>query len=211
MKSIVFMIVLLLFTEARAESPESAREQLEAFSEGLLNVQLEFSQVVTSQDGSVQDRAGGQAWLQRPDRMRWVYQGDFPEIIVADGRNVWIYDEALQQVTVKQQSDRIADAPLLILTDLSQLDQQFQVAELGIYEDMNLLELRSNDAESEFERLLVGVDDDGIRMMIMEDAFGQRTEIQFSNVVRNADIEPGIFSFTPPEDADVVGEVIPAG
>ena len=94
MKSTVFLIVLLLCTGIRAESTESARQQLEAFSEGLLNVQLEFSQVVTSQDGSIQDRAGGQAWLQRPDRMRWVYQGDFPEVIVADGRNVWIYDES---------------------------------------------------------------------------------------------------------------------
>ena len=42
-------------------------------------------------------------------------------------------------------------------------------------------------------------------MMAMEDAFGQRTEIQFENVLRNQPVDPQLFSFTPPADADVVG------
>ena len=32
--------------------------------------------------------------------MRWVYGGEYPETIVADGKNVWIHDEILEQVTI---------------------------------------------------------------------------------------------------------------
>jgi outer membrane lipoprotein-sorting protein len=45
----------------------------------------------------------------------------------------------------------------------------------------------------------------GIRMMAMEDAFGQRTEIHFENVLINQPADPELFHFTSPEGADVVG------
>jgi outer membrane lipoprotein carrier protein len=73
-----------------------------------------------------------------------------------------------------------------------------------------LLELKSLDPESEFERILLGLNSDGIRMMAMEDAFGQRTEINFENVLINQVTDPGLFKFVPPDGTDVVGVVTPA-
>ena len=143
--------------------------------------------------------------MQSPDKLRWVYTGDFPETIVADGLNIWIHDESLEQVTIKPQSDDAADSPLMILADISQLDRQFNVTEVGDFEDMLLLELKSLQGETEFERILLGVNADGIGMMAMEDAFGQRTEIHFEDSLRNPDIDPQLFMFTPPEGSDVVG------
>lgn len=206
MKVLFTMLLMLSSAVVFADAYGPARSELERFSNGLETLQVDFTQVVKSQDGSIQDKTYGNASLQSPDKLRWVYAGDFPEIIVADGNDVWIYDEALEQVTIKPQSNNVADTPLLILTDISQLDEQFLVAELGDFEDMDLLELRSRDVESQFERILVGVDTSGIRMMIMEDAFGQRTEIHFSNIIRNADLAADVFSFTPPEGTDVVGQ-----
>lgn len=184
-----------------------ARTMLNDFSGDLESLQVQFTQVVKSQDGSIQDQTGGYATLQNPDRLYWVYEGDFPETIVADGNTVWIYDEALDQVTVRPQSASISDTPLMILTDISQLDETFLVTELGDFESMQLLELRSRDEESEFERIIIGLDVEGIKMMVMEDAYGQRTEIRFSDIVKNAEIDTGLFNFTPPEGVDVVGEM----
>ena len=201
------MIVSLLIPAALANSSGPARSELERFAAGLEGFQADFTQTVKSQDGRVQDQTHGKVWLQSPDKLRWVYSGEFPETIVADGSNIWIYDESLQQVTVKPQTDQAADSPLMILADVSRLDQQFQVTELGDYEDMLLLELKSLDEESEFERILLGLDSSGIRMMAMEDAFGQRTEVHFENMLRNSPIDPELFEFTPPEGVDLVGVV----
>ena len=183
-----------------------ARSALEAFAEGLETFQSSFTQTVRSQDGRLQDQTNGQIWLQVPDQLRWVYKGEFPETIVADGENIWIHDVTLEQVTVKPQSDQASDSPLLVLADISTLDEQFSVTELGEFEGMALLELRSLDAESEFERILLGFGDAGVRLMAMEDAFGQRTEVQFSAAVRNEPLDPALFTFTPPAGADVVGD-----
>jgi len=207
MKKLFSLLIALYCSSILAEGAGPARTMLEQFSTGLTNLQLEFTQTVRSQDGRIQDQTHGNAWLQKPDKLRWVYGGEFPEIIVADGQNVWIHDVTLEQVTIKPQSHSVADTPLLILTDLSQLDQQFLVKELGEFENMSLLELSSREGESEFERILMGLDTGGIRMMVMEDAFGQRTEIRFSNIIRNGQIEQQQFSFIPPEGVDVVGQL----
>ncbi len=204
-KSVVVLVSCLLVSAVSANSSGPARTELERFTTGLEYFQAEFTQTVKSQDGRIQDETQGEVWLQSPDKLRWVYTGDFPETIVADGLNIWIHDESLEQVTVKPQSEDAADSPLMILADVSQLDEQFQVTELGDYEDMLLLELKSLDTESEFERILLGLDSSGIRMMAMEDAFGQRTEVHFENTVKNAPIDLQLFSFAPPEGSDVVG------
>lgn len=183
----------------------SARYELERFANGMERFQADFTQTVRSQDGQVQDQTQGQVWLQSPDKLRWIYSGEFPEVIVADSKNIWIYDASLEQVTVKPQSGQATDSPLMILADVSKLDEQFKVTDLGDFEDILLLELRSLDSESEFERILLGLVPGEIRMMAMEDAFGQRTEIHFENVLINPPFDPGLFRFTPPEGVDVVG------
>ena len=205
------ILLLIISSVSLADGSGPARSALEVFTDDLETFQASFTQTVRSQDGRVQDLTTGSIWLRTPDRLRWVYEGDFPETIVADGSNVWIHDESLQQVTVKPQSDQAADSPLLILADISQLDEQFRVTELGNIEGMVLLELKSMDAESEFERILLGFKDAGVSMMVMEDAFGQRTEIQFDQALRNQAIDPVLFQFEPPADADVVGEPVPTG
>lgn len=204
-KTLTYLIFCLASFAVCAGDTGPARTELERFTNGLEGLQADFTQTVKSQDGRVQDQTEGQVWLQSPDKLRWVYSGDFPEIIVADGKNIWIYDESLEQVTVKPQSDQASDSPLMLLADVSRLDAQFLVNELGDFEDMQLLELRSRDDESEFERILLGLVPGGIRMMAMEDAFGQRTEIHFENVRVNAPADPDLFRFTPPENVDVVG------
>ena len=205
LKAVLSLGLALAATIAPANEAGPARSELEQFAGELERFQADFTQTVRTQDGRVQDRAQGQVWLQSPDMLRWVYTGEFPEIIVADGDNIWIYDEALEQVTVKPQSDQVNSSPLMILTDVDQLDTQFQVTELGDFEEMLLLELKSLDSESEFERILLGLVPGGIRMMAMEDAFGQRTEVYFENVIMNPAADPDLYKFTPPAGVDVVG------
>jgi len=43
--------------------------------------------------------------------------------------------------------------------------------------------------------------------MVMEDAFGLRTEVTFRKIQRNLQLDSGLFTFEPPESADVIGEI----
>lgn len=184
-----------------------ARTQLERFSDGLESLHAQFEQKVISTDGSVQDGSSGEVWLSRPGLFRWQYGGDFPELVVADGSKIWIYDEMLEQVTVKDQSRATANSPLTLLTDPGQLDEQFEVRELGEDEEVFLLELRARSEETEFERILLGLRDNTLLLMVMEDAFGLRTEVRFNQIRRNPDLRQDLFTFQPPESADIIGDL----
>ena len=194
-----------------------ARQELERFTFELATLQAKFSQRIISTDGFIEDESTGEVWLRKAPAgtvengggglFRWSYYGEFPELIVADGRKVWMYDETLDQVTVRDQSSAPTDNPLALLTDISLIDEQFEVRELGNVDGMHLLELRSRTEDSEFERILLGLADGKLDMLAMEDAFGLRTEIRFHEVLRNHELDDGLFSFTPPEGADVIGQI----
>jgi len=193
-----------LSTQAPAQS---ARAQLDRFSDGLVTLYAKFEQEVTRSDGSPEASSSGEVWLSRPRLFRWAYGGEFPELVVADGKNIWIYDEILEQVTVKDQGQEAVDSPLTLLTDPGLLDEQFMVQEAGESDDWQLLELRARNRETDFERILLGLRDDSLQLMVIEDAFGLRTEVRFEQIERNPELDPGLFRFVPPESADVIGEI----
>ena len=206
--AVSFLAALAILAIPSAVTAQSgpARAQLERFTNGLESLHARFDQQIINTDGLVEETSSGQLWITHPNRFRWEYGGDFPELVVADGEKVWLYDEMLEQVTIRQQSSLTADSPLTLLTDLSQLDVQFAVRELGNDSGLDLLELRAHNPESQFERVLLGLDDDKVVLMAMEDAFGLRTEIRFRDIERNPPLNEELFRFTPPEGVDVIGD-----
>jgi outer membrane lipoprotein carrier protein len=186
---------------------QGGRLALEQFAEGLETYHATFEQRVLNSDGETEDANSGELWLSRPSLFRWEYGGDFPEVIVADGQRVWIYDISLEQITVKDQSSLANDSPLTLLTDLSRLDKQFEVRDLGIEDGLAWVELRSVLEDAEFDSVVLGLRDSNLELMAMEDAFGLRTEIRLMSAERNPNLSPSLFSFEPPEGVDVVGDV----
>ena len=183
------------------------RMELERFSTGLDTLQAQFDQQVLSKDGRVEAESDGQVWLSRPGSFRWEYDGDFPEVVIADGSTIWLYDEALEQVTIRDQSSLATETPLTLLTDLTRLDEQFIVRELGGDSGLELLELEARSQEAEFERILLGFLDGELLLMAMEDAFGLRTEIRFRDILRNPELGEELFRFEIPEGTDVMGAI----
>jgi len=199
------LLVLIAPSSSMAQAGP-ARAQLERFTEGLRSLHANFVQQIINSDGLVEEDSSGQLWIAHPNLFRWEYGGNFPELVVANGEKVWLYDEMLEQVTIRQQSSLTSDSPLTLLTDISQLDVQFNVRELGDDSDLALLELRSQNPESQFERVLLGLEDDKVLLMAMEDAFGLRTEIRFKDIQRNPQLNEELFHFTPPDGVDVIGD-----
>lgn len=211
MKQLVILLAVMLpflaAPPATMAQAGPARAQLEQFAHELESLYAHFDQQVLKPDGLVEDKSSGEVWLLRPNRFRWQYGGEFPELVVADGQKVWLYDEMLEQVTIKEQSFMTSDSPLMLLTDVSRLEEQFEVRELGGDSGLQLLELRSHNPESEFERILLGLNNGELLLMAMEDAFGLRTEIRFREIQRNPPLEEKLFQFTPPEGVDVIGNL----
>lgn len=200
----------LLWLSAGVGAADTARAQLDSFSRGLDTLRGGFEQVVIDPDGRETDRSSGTLALKAPRQFRWSYEQPFPQLIVADGTNVWIHDVDLQQVTVRGQSGEEAQSPLSVLTDLSLLDRQFAVEELPREAEVAWLRLTSKAKEPAFVSCDLGFRDQQLVAMVLRDNLGQRNQLSFTRWDRNAALAPALFAFAPPKGVDVVGSPVPA-
>ena len=201
------LCVMALALPMQAQAAGGARAQLDAFASGLQSVSVHFSQVSVDANGNAGRGAIGTLQLAAPRLFRWQVDKPYHQLIVADGKRVWVYDPDLQQVTVRAQNSAEAHSPLNVLTDLKLLDRQFKVNEEGTHDGEAWLKLRPDNEHAEFKYAELGFADDQLRTMVFEDLLGDRTTIRFSDWRRNVKLPADTFRFTPPPGADVIGDV----
>lgn len=182
------------------------RESLDAFSKGLKGLDGQFSQQVFDSKGKRKESASGRVALSAPRLFRWEYLKPYPQLIVADGKNVWIYDPDLKQATTRAQGAEEQNSPLAALIDPQRLDRDFNVREVVAQDGLEWLELTPKQNEGAgFQNARLGFDKRGLARMQILDALGQRTDISFSDWKRNPAFAAKTFRFTPPKGVDVVG------
>ena len=190
-----------------ADEPEGGTEPMEQFRQFTVDLQslsAEFKQRVYGDGGRLEETSSGTVKLQAPELLRWEYREPFPQLIVADGEQVWMHDRELDQITVREQRPASAETPLAVLTDPEDLRQQFRVDVAEARDGLAWLELRPRDERSDFRLVRIGMRGGCLQRMVLEDKLGQVTEIDFSNVRRNPELDSGVFQFEPPDGVDVL-------
>jgi outer membrane lipoprotein carrier protein len=200
------VLASLLVASSAVAGP--ARERLDAFAKGLDSLNGRFEQSVTDANGNPQDESSGTVALNAPRQFRWEYAEPFPQLIVADGTNVWVWDKDLDQVTVRGQALEESQSPLTVLTDLSLIEREYTVAEQPDYDGLSWLRLTPKSDEAPFRYCDLALSGDGLARMVLTDHLGQRNEIRFLDWQRNPKLAPDLFRFTPPAGVDVVGEPV---
>lgn len=183
------------------------REKLNEFFTQVDTMQAAFTQQVIDDKGELRQSSSGNVFLSRPGKFRWEYAAPDKHEIVADGKNVWVYDVELDQVTVKPMDKALSSAPVGMLTQKQPVDKQFNVQDMEA--DGSTLEwfrLTPKKQDSDFTTMDLGISNNGIEEMILGDKFGQQTYIKFQGLRTNVSIDKGRFSFTPPKGVDVVGK-----
>ena len=183
-----------------------ARDQLSTFTNGLKGLEGQFSQQVYDANGKRKESSSGRVALSAPRLFRWEYVKPFPQLIVADGKTVWVYDPDLQQVTKRPQGVEEQNSPLAALIDPTKLDKEFVVKELPDEAGLQWLQLTPRDgADASFQSARLGFNAQGLVQMRVIDALGQRTDIAFQGWKRNPKFAASTFRYAPPKGVDVVG------
>lgn len=97
---------------------------LRSFVKDVQTGRANFTQVVTSPDGKKTRKSTGTLEFQRPNRFRFAYAGPTEQLIVGDGKKVWLYDTDLNQVTVRPMSQALGATPAALLSG-GTLDKDF--------------------------------------------------------------------------------------
>ena len=179
-------------------------EQLREFLEQTRSARGAFTQKVLRASGQTLESTSGQFAFTRPGKFRWDVQRPFEQLMVADGEQLWFYDKDLNQVTIRKLGDALGSTPAAILFGSSELDKGFTLKALDERDGVAWVEALPKSTEQGFDRIAIGLRDGLPVAMEVRDAFGRTSMFAFSGIERNAQIEPQSFSFTPPQDADIV-------
>ena len=206
MKPRYLLAAAILATLATRAAEAGARQRLQSFATGLKGLDGRFEQRVYGSDGVETEKSSGAVKVSAPRMFRWETLKPAPQLVVADGDQVWIYDPDLEQVTVRNQSAEEQSSPLSVLIDPTELDRQYKVSEGGSAGGLDWLVLAPKQAEdASFKQARLGFGASGLVRMELQDSLGQRTVIGFGPWQRNPKFPAATFRFTPPPGTDVVG------
>jgi outer membrane lipoprotein carrier protein len=181
-------------------------ERFQAYLRSTQTASADFDQQVFDREKKLVQRSRGSFTLQRPGRFRWSYAQPYAQLIVGDGKRVWIYDEDLNQVTVRAMAKALGSTPAALLAGAADVERAFELSDAGARDGLEWVEAKPREREAGFERIRLGLGTVGVQAMELTDHFGQTTLLRFSNIARNPRVDPDAFRFVPPKGADVLGE-----
>jgi outer membrane lipoprotein carrier protein len=201
LKSVMTGVACLLAVGmARADAVETLR----AFSRETNSGKAEFTQTVTSPDGAKKKTSSGQFDFARPDRFRFAYTKPFEQLIVSDGKKVWLHDPDLNQVSVRPMSQALGATPVALLAG-GAIEKDFELSAQPAADGLDWVQAKPRQKEGNtVQSLRVGFKGKTLAALEIVDAFGQRSMLQFKDVASNLKIADERFQFVVPKGADVI-------
>lgn len=179
---------------------------VKVFYEQTQSIRANFHQVVTDKQGRKVQDVQGQMQLKRPNKFRWDYNKPFEQQIISDGKQVWLYDTDLAQVTVRELSKALGSSPAALLAGGEAVDKSFKLVNAYAKGGLEWVAANPKDKETGFEKILLGFKNNKLQEMSLIDSFGHNTKIVFSQLETNPAIDEKAFLFQAPKGVDVVGE-----
>jgi outer membrane lipoprotein carrier protein len=205
---IVLSVGALVGFEARADAMLSLAQFLEQSQSG----RAQFTQTVTAPTRAGQPTAkpkvsSGQFEFLRPNQFRFEYQKPFEQIIVADGKTLWLYDVDLNQVSSRPQAQALGSTPAgLIATTASvnRLAEAFDLVPQADAKGLSWIQATPKVSDGQIKRMRIGFAKVQLSIVEIEDAFGQTSTLQFHDFKTALGFKPQHFAFKPPAGTEVV-------
>jgi chaperone LolA len=196
------ILAAALCTGLPLASHAAAIVQLKAFIAGTNTLAASFTQIVTSKNK--RDEASGTLSISRPGRFRWAYDKPYRQLIVGDGKRLWIYDQELAQVTTHPLDAALGSSPAALLAGSNAIERDYVLKEAGKQGTIEWLAATPKKAENTFSGIRMGFRDNSLVEMQLTDNFGNATRITFGSLRKNPALDAALFRFAPPKGVDVI-------
>ena len=211
-KAATLWLGMFLTFGAQADSLDS----LAQFLKQTRSMRADFVQVVAApaKEGrpSKPKTSSGSFAFVRPSVFRFDYNKPFVQNIVADGKNLWLFDADLNQVTVRNQAQALGSTPASLIAsanDLASLGKEFDLQAAPSEAGVDWVVAKPKVKDSSLQQVRIGLRSEDGQMVLAHldivDAFGTRSQIRFDKVdVNPSQLTASQFNFVPPKGADVV-------
>ena len=205
------LAVLVLYMPASAAQSEIDRcvKALEKQYGTMKDFHADFTQETHLASIQRVEKGSGAVWFKKPGKMLWEYKTPQVQKIILDGKTLWFYVPEDKQVM----KNNFSTVPQHIVVDLFRgkiaIQEKFKVA--FIQEELKnsrreiSLELIPLAYDPTVKKLTLWVDPEKFYIMrtCLEDEFGTRTILVFSNIAIDKNTPDTAFEFTPPPGVEV--------
>jgi outer membrane lipoprotein carrier protein len=201
-----------LFVACAGAPVAHAQTPLDTYLEHLKTLRAEFTQVVTDGRGLTVQKASGKLSILRPGRFRWELTpdgGSSPQLMVADGKNLWFYDRDLEQVSVKAAAAALTATPASLLAGDGKIRDLFTVSAAGRRDGFDWVKVVPKEGDADFREAQLAFLRNELKRMVLKDKLGQTVRLDFTGSERNGPVAEAEVKFAPPAGADVIGTPIP--
>ncbi len=220
MKFINYFLVFCLSAFSSVALSQDSRpngvEQLRQFVKTVQSAQGEFAQqqMRTPKPNEPQDKlklirqTSGQFIFQRPGKFVWDTQKPYEQKLIADGKQLLIWDKDLNQLTIRSANQALAASPAAILFGESALDAQFELEDGGSKTDLQWVnlqpKLKPGQGDLPYTKIAIGMAAGLPKALELTDGFGSVVLVVFNQMQINPKIEPSRFQFKAPPGAEVL-------
>ena len=223
MQRFLFAVTLgtaILFSNAANSQGEGGAEQLRQFVRNSKTAEGDFvqQQLRAPKANEPQDKGlkvirqtQGRFLFQRPGRFIWDTQKPYEQKLLADGKQLILWDKDLNQATIRPAGQALAATPAAILFGETSLDQHFDLAEGEERLGMKWVTLSpkqplntKNGNDLPYTKISVGMANGLPKALELIDGLGSVVLVTLDKIQLNINLPANRFTFTPPAGAEVL-------
>ena len=183
-------------TEAVQQDDKAQLRQLVA---KITSFEAQFTQQVKDVDGKVLMEGQGQVMLAQPALIRWHAVTPDENMMVSDGKTLWVHNVDLEQVTIIDAKNAIDSTPFALLTSADDgLWQDYQVVKQG-----DEYQIKPHQPKGQVKQLNVKLADHQFTQLTIVDVSGQQSMFTFSEAKHNHNLASKWFTFVLPAGVEV--------
>lgn len=190
-------------------------QQLKQFSKQVQSAQGEFLQqqigslTGTDNKPKVIRQFSGQFTFMRPGKFIWQITQPYEQKMIADGKQLILWDKDLNQVTYRPANKALAGTPAAILFGNTNLEEFFELSNVGEKNGLAWVELtpklnRQKTDDLPFNKIGIGLRDNVPVAMELRDALDNTILLTFSQIQTNRTVGAKDFLFSPPVGAEIL-------
>ncbi|MBA2655152.1 MAG: outer membrane lipoprotein chaperone LolA [Gammaproteobacteria bacterium] len=196
-----FLLGVILFSSSAMA--DTASQQLDKFLSNFHSMSANFQQTSIIKKSTAKKSIGTMA-LERPGKFRWEITSPNRQVIIADGKYLWIYDVDLEQAT-KQSLGKDAHSPAILLSgSTAALEERFNIIDSKQEGSKVIFNLKPKRSQDMVQRVELVFENDKLHQMSVIDNLGQKNIFTFSNVKINPSLATSLFQFHAPKGVDII-------
>ena len=202
------LLIILLFLSGSvfAQENNSAAVQLAKSLQKFSTYTADFRQVTYGSNGHVLQTSRGRVMIKRPGGFRWESDSPTKQIILTDGKALWVYNIDLAQATRQTVNQKANINPASLLSgSIKDLTQQFDVKILP-NQHLQLFQLKPKGTGVSFKWVLLEFRNGELVGMKLLNNLDETSVFSFSKIRLNQTLPTSLFQFKPPKGVDVVNQ-----